>query len=457
MRSLIVTLLVVPAAMPLSACSKTEHQHSSGSHAPTSSAKPAAAPVGDGMCEEHRVLEAVCTQCNPKLIPVFKDKQDWCEKHGFPESFCPSCHPERGGRPAAEVSADAAPADGTRIRFKSKQTATIAGIETARAAVRPNQAALVAPARVAYDATRLALVNARSPGVVRELKVDTGSKVKKGDALMTIDSAGVGADRARLVAARARVRVADESFRRESQLETEGVSTRASVLRAQQELDSAKSEEAALAASLSVLGASSQGVGGYTLTAPLSGIVTDRQINVGRFVGTQEVLLQIVDTTEVWAELDVAEPDLPAVRVGQSVALTFEGLPGHELGGVISYVAPAIDPHTRSAKARVPLQNADGMLRANLYGQARIAAGEGRSGVSVPRAAVHRVSDVPLVFVRLADDEFETRRVQLGASTDAYFEVLEGVQVGESVVTTGSFLLKTETLKDGIGAGCEAH
>jgi len=437
-------------------CALSVRCKGSSDQAPTvvRTAKPASVNAADGMCKEHGVLEAICTKCNPKLIPVFQAKGDWCPEHGFPESVCPLCHPERGGKPAVHVAADDAPADGTRIHFKSKRTAAVVGIETIEAALRPNEAALVAPARVAYDATRLALVNARSPGVVRELKVDIGRKVKRGDALLTIDSAGVGADRARLAAARARVRVAQENFGRESQLEKEGISSRSSLLRAQQELDSANSEQAALAASLSVLGAGSQGVGGYTLTSPLAGTVTERLVNIGRFVGTEEVLLQIVDTSEVWAELDVAEPDLPSVRAGQSVMLRFDGLPDREFSGVISYLAPAIDTSTRSAKARVPLKNEDGMLRANLYGQARIAAGEARTGVSVPRAAVQRVKDVSLVFVRLDDDEYETRRVQLGASNEASFEVLKGIRPGERVVTVGSYLLKTETLKGSIGAGC---
>lgn len=430
-------------------CQRTEP-----SPAPIASAKPTSAAVGADMCGEHGVLEAICTKCNPKLIPVFQAKGDWCKEHGLPESVCPVCHPERGGRPATDVTDDGAPADGTRIRFKSEGTASVAGIETIVAEARPNDAGLSAPVRIAYDATRLAHINARSPGVVRQLKVDIGSQVKKGDALLTIDSAGVGADRARLSAARGRTRIAEENLQRESQLEQEGISSRASLLRAQQELDVARSEQAALAASLSVLGASSQGVGGYTLTSPLAGTVTERRVNIGRFVGTEEVLLEIVDTSQVWAELDVAEPDLPSVRVGQVTSLKFDGLDGRELNGVISYLAPTLDPHTRSAKARVLLQNPDGMLRANLYGQARIAAGEARTGVAVPRTAVQRVKNVALVFVELSAGEYEARRVQLGSATDTWFEVSKGVRPGEKVVTTGSYLLKTETLKGSIGAGC---
>ncbi|HKO51724.1 MAG TPA: efflux RND transporter periplasmic adaptor subunit [Polyangiaceae bacterium] len=426
------------------------------SDASTATAKPPPVENSDGMCKEHGVLEAVCTKCNPKLIPVFRAKGDWCEEHGFPESICPLCHPERGGKPVTDASAksDGAPADKTRIRFKGQGTTARVGIEWVDAQIAPNEAALSAPARIAYDATRLALVNARSPGVVRELKVDIGSSVKKGDRLLTIDSAGVGADRARLSAAQARVRVAQENFERESYLQKQGISSRTSLLLTQQELDAAKSEQAALAASLSVLGASSQGVGGYVLTSPITGTVIDRQVNIGRFVGTDDVLLQVVDTSQMWAELDIPEPDLTAVRVGQTVSLEFDALPGRKFDGQISYLAPAIDPHTRSARARVPLRNSDGVLRANLYGRARIAAGEARTGISIPRAAVQRVKEVALVFVKLSENEYETRRVRLGTSSESSFEVLEGIAAGEKVVTTGSFLLKTETLKDSIGAGC---
>ena len=58
----------------------------------------AVALSAESMCKEHGVLEAICTKCNPKLIPVFQAKGDWCPEHGFPESICPICHPERGGK-----------------------------------------------------------------------------------------------------------------------------------------------------------------------------------------------------------------------------------------------------------------------------------------------------------------------------------------------------------------------
>ena len=107
-------------------------------------------------------------------------------------------------------------------------------------------------------------------------------------------------------------------------------------------------------------------------------MVTERRVTIGKLVGSEEVLLEIVDTSSMWADVDVAEQDLSRVAVGQAVTLTFDGLGQKELSGQIDYVAPAVEPHTRTAKARVPLDNKDGQLRANLFGQARIAASEER-------------------------------------------------------------------------------
>jgi len=102
----------------------------------------------------------------------------------------------------------------------------------------------------------------------------------------------------------------------------------------------------------------------------------------------------------------------------------------------------------------VRLANADGALRANMYGRASIAAGGAAAGVEVPRSAVQRANGAEVVFVRLSDTLYETRRVDCGARVDDWVYVTRGVTPGEDVVTVGSFLLKTETLKGSIGAGC---
>jgi len=388
--------------------------------------KGSSAPAASGaMCAEHGVLEAVCTKCNPKLAAVFQAKGDWCPEHGFPESFCPICHPERGGMPGAdvkdEVKDDGAPADGTKVRFKSKDAARMAGIEAVPAEARSGGARLEAVATIVYDATRHAEVNARAAGVVRRINVDVGARVVEGAQLALIESASVGADRARVRAAASRLEVAEATHERTKSLHESGVAPEKDIQTARQDLDAARGELAAARASLGMVGTGQAGTSAYAVRAPLAGTVIRRVATIGHMVDGSEVLFEIVDTSSMWVEIDVPEDQAGAIATGQPLTVVLDAAPGREWKGHIEYVAPEVDVRTRTARARARLDNPDGVLRANLYGHALVELGAARPTVMVPKEAVQRAG---------------------------------GVKSGEPVATRGSFLLKTETLKGAIGAGC---
>jgi len=414
----------------------------------------AAASVDGAMCGEHGVLEALCTKCNPALVPVFQAKGDWCAEHGFPESICPICHPERGGRPAVELTSDEPPADGTKVRFKTKETAQLAGLGIAIATESSGTSYIEAIAMLVYDATHEARVNARAPGVVRAVRADVGSKVRAGSPLAVIESAGVGADQSRLKAVASRVQVAEANYKRLSGLRDEGIVAERDVLEARRELDEATAEMEAVRSALGVVESVSEGSGQYTLTSPLAGVVTKRNVAVGRVVTTEEILFEIVESSGMWAEIDISEIDLPLVAVGRPVSITVDGLGDREFKGTLSYVAPEIDRHTRTVKGRVALRNPDGALRANMFGRARIGTAVDREAVMVPRTAVQRARGAHLVFVKLAEDVYEARRIQVLSGDGGWVTVSGRIKAGDEVVTEGSFLLKTETLKESIGAGC---
>lgn len=416
----------------------------------------AATVAGEGLCAEHGVLEAVCPKCNPALEAVFRAKGDWCQEHGFPESVCPVCRPESGGKPALDVAADGAPADGTKIRLKTDDTARLAGIETVKAQAGRATTELIAPATIVHDATRIAHVNARSPGILRRLHVDVGDPVKAGSVLAVVESAEVGAEQSRLSAATSQVRLAEVKYRREAELHRKGISARVDVETAEQEWEQARAEKAALTAALGIVGAGTGSGGTYTLTAPFPGVVTRRSGSVGQFIGTEQALFEIVDTSTLWAEVAVPEADLGLVHVGNTVTLTMDALGDREFGGTVAHIAPTVDPLTRTANVRVRLVNASGLLRANMFGKARIRLGSTRVSAAVPRAAIQRAKSVQVAFVRLGPAEYETRRVRVvpGRWDAELIDLVSGIEPGEEVVTAGSFFLKTETLKDSIGAGC---
>lgn len=405
------------------------------------------------LCAEHGVLEAVCTQCDPALAPVFVAKGDWCDEHGFPASFCPICRPEAEGRPVEQdLSVDGSPADGTVVRLATRDAAARTGIEVVAAVEAPWTEGTEAVARLDWDATRVALISARSPGVVVAITADVGTWVQPDTVLAQLRSAHVGGDRSRVSAARRAVSVAQAEVRRKRELLASGVTAEREVLAAEQALAMAEAELGALQAELGLVGAGSGDA--YAVTAPLAGVVTERHASVGQSVDPTLPLFQVVDPSRMWAELDVPEGELGAVTAGQEVRIVLDALPDRTFEGRLDYLAPSVDPHTRTARARVVLDNPDGALRAHMYGTASILTDTHTAVVTVPSAAVQAAGEVHLVFVREADDRFVARRVRVVARSGDQVRIIGPVKPGDPVVTTGSFLLKTETLADSIGAGC---
>jgi cobalt-zinc-cadmium efflux system membrane fusion protein len=437
--------------LTLLAAGCTRRAEVEGANEPTPAAS---ADVAPDMCAEHGVLEAICTKCHPKLIPVFQAKGDWCAEHGFAMSVCPVHHPERGGRPAVAVAVDEAPASGTLVRFRTPQAETDAGIETYPATSGSTAAGIHATATLVADAAHMALVNPRAAGVVHTIHADVGSRVARGAPLAVLESSVVGEERARLQAARVRAEVAEANHRREKELFERGLNAQRDVQEAEREATAARAELAAVESSLGMLEVTDGAAGAYVMRAPIAGTVTRRTATVGTLVDTHEPLFEIVDTARLWADIDVPELHLSRVRRGQTVVLTADGLPGREFRGTVTFVSPAIDPQTRTVKARALLANPHGALRANMFAKARILDDATRSAVLVPREAVQDARGVQVLFVQLEAGTYETRRVHTLPAEGGMLAVLADVKAGERVVTTGSFLLKTETLKESIGAGC---
>ncbi|MBI5501146.1 MAG: efflux RND transporter periplasmic adaptor subunit [Deltaproteobacteria bacterium] len=461
-------LLVVPAAILAAACPGDETLGSApatvaapavetgdaGGVEPSaaSPSSPAARPAGE-MCE-HGVLGAVCPKCHPALAAVYRAKGDWCAEHGFPESFCPTCRPESGGRPAVELAGDGAPADGSKVRLASRQAAALAGLQVAEAVDRPATVELVTTARVAYDSGRVARITAPAPGVVSELHVAVGSPVAVGAPLAVVRTAAVAVARARLDAAQARVDLAASTYRAERRLREQNIAAGREVRIAQAELADARAELAAARAELDILQPTADDGTSCVVRSPVAGVVTLRVPTVGNTVVVADLLFEVVDASTVWVELEIPETEVGRVTEGRPVVVTVDGLPGREFHGTLGWLAPALDPRTRTVAGRVVVANTDGVLRANMFARARIALEDPRPAVLVPVAAVQRARGASLVFVRLAEDLFEVRRVAVGPAAGGLVPAQGRLRAGEEVVTVGAFLLKTETLKDSIGGGC---
>lgn len=451
MRFTAAALLAATALLALVSCGRPAAPPATE---PAPAPAPASAAVDPtAICAEHGIVEAICTKCNPALIPVFQAKGDWCAEHGFPESACPICHPEKGGRPVADLSAPAGPRSGTRITFKSLESAELAGIETAVATRGLETGGLAVLGRVVPDGSRVARINARLAGVLREVLADVGAQVARGGSLAVIESSELGAAQAHLRAAEARVNTARAESAREQELLAQRITSAQQSQVAKRALEEAEADLAAARSELSVVGSIS-GPSRYRLTSPIAGVVTEREASVGQMVHVDDALFLVIDPSVVKVELDLPEDALASMASGRHVVIEADSLPGRSFDGVLEYIAPAVDAATRTVKARLTLANDDGALRMNMFVRARIALAEGALAASIPAEAVHDIEGASIVFVKIAADKFETRRVELGQRDADLVTIRSGLQPGDIVATTGSFLLETELLKSSIGSGC---
>jgi cobalt-zinc-cadmium efflux system membrane fusion protein len=263
----------------------------------------------------------------------------------------------------------------------------------------------------------------------------------------------VGSQRAEVAAAQARVDAARAALEREERLVARGVSPRKNLEEARRELLAADAERDAAGAALAAAGASSGRGGRHVLKAPFAGTVTARSAVAGRIAAPDEVLVEIADLSRVWAQLDVPESEARSVRAGQRVVLTLDAVRGETLDGRITRVESSVDAATRTVRARVELPNPGHALKAGMLLRAVIEVAPPRAAVLVPARALQRAEGQDLVFVRESERTFRPVAVEVGERHGAAVAV-SGVPAGADVVLEGAFLLKTEILKDSIGAGC---
>ena len=181
-----------------------------------------------------------------------------------------------------------------------------------------------------------------------------------------------------------------------------------------------------------------------TLSAPASGIVVEKMAVKGMRVEPGMKLYRIADLSTVWLYADIYESEVPLVREGQTVTVSLSYYPGETFSGRITYIYPYLDTQTRTNKVRLEFTNPQGKLKPGMYANSEIEISLG-STLTVPESAVLQSGLRQLVFVEQGEGVFAPREVKLGIKADSRFAVLSGLVAGERVVTSGNFLLDSES------------
>jgi membrane fusion protein, copper/silver efflux system len=181
-----------------------------------------------------------------------------------------------------------------------------------------------------------------------------------------------------------------------------------------------------------------------TFYSPVTGFVTDRKVYPQSSITPETDLYTISDYSSVWANIDIFEYEAPYVHVGQRVTLAISYAPGKIYSGKISYIYPTVDPQTRTIKARVTLPNPHFALKPQMFADATLHIDYGRP-LQIPQEAMLDSGQSQQVFVVHSGGVFEPRRISVGPTVDGQVVVLSGLKEGEVVVSSGNFLIDSES------------
>ncbi len=267
-------------------------------------------------------------------------------------------------------------------------------------------------------------------------------------------------DRTKLKTAEAELENARKQYGRASEIARLAPTSNAEFEQATVKLRTAESEIASAKQRLIVLGLSPQKVNALrspsqisselAITAPVSGTVTARSVNQNEVIEANKELMKITNLSTVWVIAQVYEKDLAQLRTGSGASVTSDAFPGKLFRGQVSYIDPNINQETRTAQVRVELENPGQLFKIGQY--VNVAFGSmGMAEKTAPvilSAAVQNINNQQIVFVATGNaNVFALKPVRLGTENNGQYVVLEGLNVGDKIVTEGSFLLRAEWLK----------
>lgn len=335
----------------------------------------------------------------------------------------------------ADVSPDTKEATGTVVI--DPIVAQNIGVRTTTAKNIALSRTLRSVGRIDFDEERISKLHPKIEGWIEELYINkTGEQVKKDDMLLSIYSP-------KLVATQQEYLLALNNLQalKNSQIEdvTQGAEELVASSRERLNLFDVPEHQ------LQELENTHKIKKNLHIHSPVKGIVTKIGARVGQYVTPKTELYTIADLSKIWVYAEIFEYELPWVYKGDKVEMTVASLPGKIFQGKLSYIYPYASSKTRTVRVRLVFDNADLLLKPDTFADVTIYASQQPEAVVIPAEAVIRSGTRDQVFILREPGVFEPSPVKLGLESEGQVIVLEGVQVGDEVVTSAQFMLDSES------------
>ncbi len=282
------------------------------------------------------------------------------------------------------------------------------------------------------------MIAAEVAGRVTELAVDEGHPVDAGAVVLEIDPArrklDLAAARARLAQARANLRKEESQTTRIRELRSRNVASVQQLEEAETALALARS---AVRAEQAAAGVANRELLDSSVKAPFAGHVARRSVELGEFVQPGTELFELVSLDPLEAIFSVTELDTERVRLGQTIDIVVGAFPDRSFDGVVTFVAPTIDPATRTLRIKAEVDNSEGLLRPGLFARVNLGVDQRENVLMVPEEALIQRAGGTSVYRVLEDDRVERVPVQTGATSKGLVEVIGPIRVGDRIVRRG--------------------
>lgn len=318
------------------------------------------------------------------------------------------------------------------------------------------------PGEIVLNADQVAHVVPRITGIIRQVFKRQGDQVRKGEVMAVIESRDLADTKAEFLASRERSELARLNFVREERLWQKKITSEQEYLNARQAQVEAGIALRSAEQKLHALGFSDeylQNLPGqadvtytrYEIKAPFDGVVIQKHISLGEVLEENAEAFVIANLKTVWVDLQIYQKDLASIHKGQHVAIQIgHGVP--DARGSVDFVGPLLGEETRTALARVVLENPDGHYRPGMFVTARVAVATTPVNVAVAKSALQTVAERDVVFVKTPEG-FDPRPVEIGRRNTVNVEIVAGLNPGDLYVSEGAFTLKAQLSKGAFGDG----
>lgn len=316
---------------------------------------------------------------------------------------------------------------------------------------------------IVVNSDMLADISPRISGVAKQVYKNLGDKVEEGENLALLESKELANFKSEYLASVQRLELSRANYKREKKLWGKKITPEQDYLNAKQqyaesqiELSSAEQKLKALGFSKYYIKSLKQGLKedftNYEIKSPFKGTIINKHITRGELLKEENIAYTISDLSSVWVNFTIYQKDLPYISIGQKVVITdSNGI--NETDGKISYISPVIGEETRTATARVVIQNNKGIWRPGLFVNGLVAIDEIEVPIAVSNTAIQSIDGKTIVFIKDGETGFKPQTVKTGRKDQEYTEIVSGLNSGIEFVSKGGLTLKAELQKESFGDG----